>query len=78
VASEIDGSGRVIQVGFNGSGQIFGAIQDGLGSSFWIGWTPIDGTVSSIALAPNANGLLEMFATNMAGTIFHRTQTAIA
>ena len=77
VASETDGSGRVVQVGFNAAGQIWAAIQDGPGSSGWLGWTAVDGQVRSVALARNADGRLELFATNGAGTVFHRTQTAV-
>ena len=77
VASETDGSGRVVQVGFNGAGQVWGAIQDVPGGTGWVGWTAIDGIINSVALARNADGRLELFATNGVGTIFHRTQTAV-
>ncbi len=77
VASETDGSGRVVQVGFNGGGQVWATIQDVPGGTGWVGWTGLDGLITSVALARNADGRLELFATNGSGTIFHRTQTAV-
>ena len=75
VAAAMDGSSRIMQVGFNANGNLYGAQQVSPGSTDWTNWTFIDGVVSSVALTANANGLLELFATTSNGSILHRTQT---
>jgi hypothetical protein len=77
VAAETDGSGRVVEVGFNGNGNVWAAMQSAPGSTSWSGWNLLDGLITSVGLARNGDGRLELVATNVAGTIFHRTQTAV-
>jgi Trypsin/Tectonin domain/Putative Ig domain/PASTA domain len=80
VAAETNADGRMEMFGVTGAGTIFHRAQMTADSSTalgrWGSWSQLDGALSSIAAARNADGRIELFGSNELGQVFHRAQTA--
>lgn len=75
IAAETNADGKISVVATSTRGEVWHKMQDQAAVS-WGGWQQIDGQAKAVALAPNKNGRLELFAVDDAGRIQHRTQTA--
>ena len=80
IAVARSGSGALVVFGVNAAGQMFRR-EASSGTNNWFSWSQLDvpaavGTLRSVAAETNADGRIALVAVNLAGQIWHRTQTA--
>jgi Tectonin domain len=76
ITAALNGDNQIMVVGTNATGQIFQNLVPADGSS-WSSWTPIDGALSSVAVAREPSGLLSLFGVNQIGQVFGRPQSGV-
>lgn len=67
--------GRLALFGASGNA-VYRRAETGSGDGAWTAWDPFDGSLSAVASETNADGRVEVFGVNAAGSIWHRWQLA--
>ena len=77
VAAESD-TFVAVEAGLDAQGNVYVSRQVSAGSAQWTGWQVLnDLLLTSVALARNADGRLELIGTNFDGSVIRRTQNAV-